>query len=303
MSQKERSILLILVSFVLIIGSFFYYSKIAPNFLFSKHSFLKNCSYVPSLKNNSFKKVTKVLDGDTFLIEGGYSVRILGIDADEKGYPCYEEAKRELEKLILGKVVRLEKGKEDLDRYCRYLRYVFLDKKNIGVEMVKKGLVVARFSSFSDENYKKEIERAEKLAREKKVGCKWKEVFEKKNFSGNFQSNLKWERLTKERLGYSVIEACEAKKYFGRKLIMEGKIVDSYRSPRTNTVFLNFGDFYPNQCFTAVIFNSFVKNFDDFPEKYYLGKIVRVFGEIREYKGKPEVILKDPSQIEIGKQK
>jgi endonuclease YncB( thermonuclease family) len=133
---------------------------------------VKKCENIPKLSDGAKKLVTKVIDGDTFLIEGGYSVRILGIDADERGYPCYDEAKRGLEDLVLGKEVRLEAGKEDLDQYCRYLRYVFVNDKNVSLEMVKNGLAVARFSP-EDTKYREEITLAEKLARENKVGCKW----------------------------------------------------------------------------------------------------------------------------------
>jgi micrococcal nuclease len=133
---------------------------------------VNKCENIPKLPDGAKKLVTKVIDGDTFLIEGGYSVRILGIDADERGYPCYDEAKRGLEDLVLGKEVRLEAGKKDLDQYCRYLRYVFVNDKNVSLEMVKNGLVVARFSP-KDTKYREEITLAEKLARENKVGCKW----------------------------------------------------------------------------------------------------------------------------------
>ena len=84
------------------------------------------CAAVPDLSDQSLKLATKVIDGDTFLIEGGYSVRVLGIDADERGYPCYDVAKTSLEELILNKEVRLERGPEDKDQWCRYLRYIFL---------------------------------------------------------------------------------------------------------------------------------------------------------------------------------
>ena len=80
--------------------------------------------------------VTKVIDGDTIVVEGGYHIRLLGIDADEKNYPCYEEAKKRLEELILNKKVRLEKGSLDLDQYDRCLRYIFLGDENINLEMV-----------------------------------------------------------------------------------------------------------------------------------------------------------------------
>ena len=115
---------------------------------------------------------TKIIDGDTIIVEGGYSVRILGIDADESGYPCYEEAKKRLEGLILNKEVKLEKDLTDVDQYKRCLRYIFLGEQNIGLELVKEGLAIARFYE-PDVKYKEEITLAEKAAIENKVGCKW----------------------------------------------------------------------------------------------------------------------------------
>jgi len=49
-----------------------------------------------------------------------------------------------------------------------------------------------------------------------------------------------------------------------------------------------------------VIFNIDLYKFVQNPEDYYLNKPVRIVGEIKEYKGRPEIILKDPNQIEVG---
>jgi micrococcal nuclease len=242
---------------------------------------------LPDLPDGTEKIVTKIVDGDTFLIEGGYSVRVLGVDADEKDHPCYEAAKIFLENLILGKKVRLEKGREEKDKYCRYLRYVFVEGKNVSLELLKNGLAVARVSP-SDLKYKPEIVQAEREAKEKKIGCKWGE----KNFF--------WQNLTKEKTGLEVVEACQAEKYYGKEVIVEGMVVKGYRS-KTNTVFLNFEREYPNQCFTAVIFHSRQGNFPPSPETFYENKKLRVRGVVKEYKGKPEIILENPSQVEEGK--
>jgi micrococcal nuclease len=265
---------------------------------------LINAKTFPKLSDGTKKLVTKVIDGDTFLIEGGYSVRVLGIDADERGYPCYDEAKRGLEDLVLGREVRLEIGKEDLDQYCRYLRYVFVpasgetsagrNDKNVSLEMVKNGLAVARFSP-EDLKYREEITLAEKWARENKVGCKWGGA----KIEG--EKNLSWEKLVPEKLNVEVIGACLAGNYIGKEIIVEGKVADTHRSLKSDTVFLNFEKPYPNQCFTAVIFRSNLYKFIQNPENYYLNKRVRVFGKIKEYQGRPEIILEDPSQIEVGK--
>lgn len=270
----------------------------------------QKCLNIPELSDGILKIATKIIDGDTFLIEGGYSVRVLGIDADERGYPCYEAAKTGLEELILNKEVRLEtpkqnkfatgqEGKEDLDQWCRYLRYVFLGSQNISLELVKEGLAVAR-SSPEDVKYREEITQAEKEAKENKVGCKWSTEI-KTPTEGEGKEQFQWEKLTTEKLGFDVVLACEAGKYFGRELIVEGKVADAYHDLKSNTVFLNFEKAYPNHCFTGVIFSSNLYKFVQKPEDYYLNKTVRIMGEVKEYKGKPEIILETPTQIEVGK--
>jgi len=127
---------------------------------------------IPESDFSGKKFVGKVIDGDTVVIEGE-SVRLLGMDTDERGYPCFNEAKKRLEELILDEEVSLEMDVEDKDRYGRYLRYIFLDGKNIDLQMVEEGMAVARF--VKGEKYKDEIIAAELRAREGKVGCKWRE--------------------------------------------------------------------------------------------------------------------------------
>jgi len=307
--RGETKIFLAIIIGALIIGGVIYISfgqkggKIVDN-----REIEKQCSNIPELADGAVKMATKIIDGDTFLIEGGYSVRILGIDADERGHPCYDAAKTGLEELILNKEVRLEKEKEkekekeDLDQWCRYLRYVFLGSQNIGLELVKKGLAVARFSP-EDVKYREEIAGAEKEAKENKVGCKWGEtkINKEEKVIEEKRAKLQWERLTTEKLGFDVVDACLAGKYLGRELIVEGKVVDTHRDLKSNTVFLNFEKAYPNQCFTGVIFSSHLYKFVQNPEDYYLGKIIRIMGEVKDYRGRPEIILETPNQIEIGK--
>ncbi|MCD6094725.1 thermonuclease family protein [bacterium] len=297
--QENKIVLAILIG-GLIVGGVIYFSGkerslVRERALVKEGSLISSCQSIPSLPDGAKKLVTKVIDGDTFLIEGGYSVRILGIDADERGYPCYEAAKRRLEELVLNKEVRLEKGEEDLDQYCRYLRYVFVDDKNVSLELVKEGLVIARFSP-EDLKYKEAIEKAEKEAKKNEIGCKWS-PFAKTSEDKN---EPQWKKLTPQKLRLEVVGACLAGKYLGKKVIIEGKIADTYRHLKSNTIFLNFEKPYPNQCFTGVIFSSDLYKFVQNPEDYYLNKTVRIVGEIKEYKGKPEIILKDPSQIEVG---
>lgn len=301
---EKNKIFLAIVVGALIIGGAIYLSvgKVGEKKTGEEISSTKqDCSNIPELPDGALKLATKIIDGDTFLIEGGYSVRILGIDADERGYPCYDAAKNGLEELILNKEVKLEKGTEDKDQWCRYLRYAFLDDKNISSELAREGLAVAR-SSPEDVKYREEISGAEKKAKENKIGCKWSSSATPQSGVAEEKVSevLSWEKLTPELTSLKVVGACQAGNYYGKEMIIEGKIVDAYRS-KTNTVFLNFEKLYPNQCFTGVIFNSDQYKFVESPEKYYSGKTVRIKGEIKEYQGKPEIILKDLSQIEVGK--
>jgi len=259
-----------------------------------------SCSDTLKLEDGAVKMVTKVIDGDTVLIEGGYSVRLLGIDADERGKSCYETAKERLEELVLGQEVILESGNDDLDQWCRYLRYLFLDDVNIGLEMVKEGFAVAR-ASTEGSKYQSEIALAEKNAIDNKVGCKWGGYGATESSLINRDKTYQWSKLTPELTGLEKIESCSADEYYGKEVIVEGWVVDAYRS-KTNTVFLNFEQAYPNQCFVAVIFSSDQYRFIQNPEEYYAEQMVRIKGEVEEYNGKPEIILKEAEQIEMGKE-
>jgi len=291
--EKNRIFLAIVIG-ALIIGGAIYFSGQKEKPLVEEQEQAQSCENIPELPDGSLKLATKIIDGDTFLIEGGYSVRILGIDADERGYPCYDTAKNRLEELILNREVKLEKGLENLDQYCRYLRYVSLGDENISLKLVDEGLAIARFSP-EDIKYREEIAQAEKEAKENKIGCKWTEG--KKDEE---KISFRWEELTTNKTGLKIIGACQAGNYYGKEAIVEGKIADAYRS-KTNTVFFNFEKPYPNQCFTGVIFSSDQYKFVQSPEEYYLNKTVRIRGEIKEYQGKPEIILEDPAQVEMGK--
>ncbi|MFA5020243.1 MAG: thermonuclease family protein [Candidatus Pacearchaeota archaeon] len=130
--------------------------------------------FLSDLENTNIKEekiVTKIIDGDTIIIQGGETIRLLGIDCDEKGKECYDDAKKYLEENLLGKTVLTEKESEDKDIYGRYLRYLFLDGDNFNVKIVKEGYCIARI--YSETKYKEEIQQAEEYAIKNKIGCKW----------------------------------------------------------------------------------------------------------------------------------
>jgi len=88
----------------------------------------------------------------------------------------------------------------------------------------------------------------------------------------------------------------DANNYTGQYVETTGEIVTSYNSGKV--CFLNFHKDY-KKYLTLVIFASDFKKFPDKPEKYYLGKKIKVEGRIKEYQGRPEIILKTTDQIFI----
>lgn len=117
-------------------------------------------------------QVERIIDGDTFVIVGGQSVRILGIDADEKDSLCYEVAKLRLEDAISDQTIELEVGPKDKDVYGRLLRYVFVGDENISMTLVREGLVAAE-APYEGGRYDAEIVDIENYAKLNKIGCKW----------------------------------------------------------------------------------------------------------------------------------
>ncbi len=96
--------------------------------------------------------VERVIDGDTIVV-GNESIRLLGINSPEKGEKYYDEAKNFLEILVLNKTVKLEKTKQDKDRYNRKLRYAYIGFTNINLELVKEGLANFYFPAGKDQYY------------------------------------------------------------------------------------------------------------------------------------------------------
>ena len=91
-------------------------------------------------------RVTRVFDGDTVRLEGGESVRLIGINTPEVAHrnrptdPGGEAARDYLRQLIKGELVRLEYGAERRDRYGRLLAHLFTQEgENINALLLSGG--------------------------------------------------------------------------------------------------------------------------------------------------------------------
>jgi micrococcal nuclease len=89
--------------------------------------------------------VTKILSGDTVVLESGETLRYIGIEAPHlkksEGGPQFfaREAARQNKGLVLMKKVRLEFDKELKDSEGRLLAYVYVKKLFVNGELVKSG--------------------------------------------------------------------------------------------------------------------------------------------------------------------
>jgi len=97
--------------------------------------------------------VERIVDGDTIKVENE-TIRLLGVNAPEKGSRYYDEARLFLLELLLNKTINLERGKEDTDMYARKLRYIFFQGENVNLRLVRQGLANYYFPSGKDKYYK-----------------------------------------------------------------------------------------------------------------------------------------------------
>ena len=98
------------------------------------------------------------------------------------------------------------------------------------------------------------------------------------------------------------IKPADAGKYIGEKKTICGVVASATYAVRTKgqPTFLNLDQAYPNQIFTVLIWGSDRKKFNDPPETAYKGKTICVTGTIKSFRGKPEIIVRDPTQININ---
>lgn len=128
--------------------------------------FIQQSAAKPSAENVF---VSRVVDGDTFEIEGGGIIRILGINTPERGQFLYGNASNFLRGMIEGKNVTMERDIAETDKYGRRLRYVFIGGIFVEEEILKRGLANS-FIIPPNEKYSAGLKEAEQYARENNIG-------------------------------------------------------------------------------------------------------------------------------------
>jgi DNA/RNA endonuclease YhcR with UshA esterase domain len=98
----------------------------------------------------------------------------------------------------------------------------------------------------------------------------------------------------------TTLTAIQAKEHIGETATVCGVVASATYADRTkgSPTFINLDQPYPQHVFTAVIWWSDRSKFSQ-TEITYKSKRVCVTGTIKSYRDRPEIIVKEPSQITI----
>jgi len=88
----------------------------------------------------------------------------------------------------------------------------------------------------------------------------------------------------------------DARRHVGEEIVVEGTIVRTHRG--SSVLYLNF---HPNwkRYLSLVVPAADLPRFPDDPDKAYKGRKIRVRGEVKIYKDRPEIVVRDPASITI----
>ncbi len=244
------------------------------------------------LVKGEIAEIASVVDGDTVVLKRAIGkgnlvsdrIRLVGIQAPKlplgrknfKTWPLADESKAALEKLTLGKKVRLSYGGRRMDRHGRLLAHLhLLDGTWLQGKLLASGM--ARVYSFPDNRAViAEMLALEKQARQDKKGI-WRHPFYRIHQHTTLDKSLG-----------------QLKNSFQ---LVEGRIQDVAKMRKN--VFINFGENWRTD-FTITLKSRAMRLFDKaaFDPARLKGKTVRVRGWIKSYNG-PMIEVTHPEQIEV----
>jgi micrococcal nuclease len=119
--------------------------------------------------------VSKVVDGDTITMSDGEKVRLIQIDTPElASKECYgSQAKVELTKLLSqASEVSLtsDPNLDEVDKYGRLLRYVFIGNTNLNLKLIEIGAAAPYFYRGEKGIYASQFLKAAQTAQKRKLG-------------------------------------------------------------------------------------------------------------------------------------
>ena len=234
--------------------------------------------------------LVRVVDGDTIVMRfaGGAEerVRLIGIDAPETSYPDQavermgRAATARISELLARGPLELERDVEERDQYGRLLAYVWAGQVFVNLELVREGFASV-FTVPPNVRYAEEFLGAQHEAREEERGL-WSP-----HFSGSNPAVVSWDT---------------AARHIGKRVTVEGPVVGTKwaSGSKGSPTFLDLGRPYPDPArFTVLIWGEYRNEFPRPPESMYLGRVIRVTGDVSTYKGVTQMKVMGPDQIEV----
>lgn len=230
--------------------------------------------------------VVAISDGDTFDLDTGLTVRLVGIQAPKlplgrpgfDAWPLGDEAREKIASLTLGQAVSLHYGGESRDRHGRALAHVVVEGEDgpvwVQAEMLKSGL--ARVYSFPDNRAcLAELYAAERQGRADRLGL-WRDPF------------------------YGIRDATRPETILdraGQYELVEGRVLNA--DITGGRAYLNFGRYWKED-FTIVIEGAGLRLFEreGFDIEGLENRVIRVRGWVDSRDG-PRMLVSHPEQIEV----
>jgi micrococcal nuclease len=101
--------------------------------------------------------------------------------------------------------------------------------------------------------------------------------------------------------GQTKITAKDASKHLNEKVMVCDQIFGGKYLSGAGLTLIDVGGSHPNELLTLVIKGEDRKKFTSPPEETFKDKKVCITGEVIDYKGKPEIMITDSSQIREDK--
>ncbi|HUY92971.1 MAG TPA: thermonuclease family protein [Pirellulales bacterium] len=166
--RRRRGILLAAVVLLLLVRAWQQRGRVEP----------------PEVLSEGEHRVERVIDGDTLLLADGARVRLIGVDCPETVKPDHPiepwgpEARDFTQSFVAGGKVRLQFDRERLDRYDRFLAYVWVGDAMLNEELVRAGLARVEHRFHYSQSIKRQFDRAEEEARTARRGIWSSENFD-----------------------------------------------------------------------------------------------------------------------------
>jgi micrococcal nuclease len=248
-------------------------------------------------------RVVAVSDGDTIRLENGERVRYLGIDTPEMAgertpeMAFAQEAARRNQDFVAGKTVRLERDAEDRDHFGRLLRHVWVGDNLVAAELLREGFGFYQLVS-PNARYRDRLEAAQSEARATGRGL-WS------GWPTPAPVFLTPVRPSSLPLGKTIPAACPADVAAADQA---GGLVGSaatvclsdVRVERGSAaIFLKSATRGRAPQLTIVVFRDVMDRLSDSTVRTFERRTVVARGRIELYEDAPELIVRDPADIQL----